>query len=204
MKNPFTKSVLVGSCLLLSMLSMPAFSQQAILSHANHWRMDVAISSDLSAKIDTFFGTQKGHYLASGGRASSQFKEALLSMDLPDQPQPDGGMLISGFKVHEAGVRAALLLDQQGNIRSAALIHFACSDQLSQGSQGNPEPHYHPVCASHDSPVLTIFVPKYVATDPDIKIFRDWSLEQAKADRVVYSKDSFKFKNQVVQLAVKK
>jgi len=157
----------------------------------------------MEKNIDTFFGPFRGRYLPSGGLISGQFKDVVLSIGQPDEPQADGGMLVSGFKVHDAANRAALLLDAQGNIKSAALIHFGCHPEPVADPAQNGDKTTRIVCASHDSPILTIFSPLYVPSDPSIAIFRAWAVRQGKATKDLYSKGSVKFKVQVVQLTKK-
>lgn len=133
-------------------------------------------AQSLSGELATFFGNAQAQYLA--GKDTSiyvQFTGVLFSGKQVSFINKDGDVVVAGNDRNDRAVRAALLLDAQGSIKGAALLHYKCVRLADVHT-------FH--CDDVAHPIVTVFVATYSATDASsiatVQSLRRWALTNAK------------------------
>ena len=100
--------------------------------------------------LSSFFGEERGDYIIPGGLVVDQFGEALSGP--PNQPRTlaDGTTLISGCRLHSCVEKGAVVVNKQGELKAAGLIHFSCAKAKGGRRDAN--------CS--DIATFTLFVPR--------------------------------------------
>ncbi len=143
------------------------------------WWSDANLTRQLWISIQKFTGNASGGYFEPNDSLASQISEGLGGPPDPAKQLTDGSRLLSATRFHSGNEHAAVVIDSNINVISAALISYGChytvpaANAASESRGGSSPKSGKPVSCWHE-PRLTI-IKRGAISDPVREAFVAWA-----------------------------